>query len=981
VTATISPTATLAGWLVTEEAFDPSRQGAQETNFTIGNGRFGTRGSLEEGYPGDRPATLVHGVFAPHPLAFTELANLPDWTALEVVVDGHRFSLAAGEVLRYRRSLDLRSATLRRDVTWRSPGGATVELQFERFASLAENRLAAVRVNVRSVDFDGPVEVRAGLNARAETDGLAHVAWDGQGVGEQSAWLGLHLKRTDLRAGLAMRLEVADAAAEHRAWDVREHPTLIARWQAKPGESATFEKKVCLLTSRDTPTPTDEAETRSREHWPSFDELHEASAAAWETEWARCDLVIEGDAHSQLAVRFSIYHLLIAAPRDDDRVSIGAKALSGFGYRGHVFWDTETFMLPLFSQVRPHIARNLLSYRHHRLPGARRKATLNGYEGAQFPWESADTGEEVTPKWLPDMTGHGKELIRIWTGDIEIHITADIAHAVMRYWRATGDDEFMVRKGAEIVIDGARFWASRAEWNATAERYEYTDVIGPDEYHDHVDNNAFTNYMAAWHLRTAAELCRWLPAADEAHATVLIGDSRQLEEMIARFEHVAAKIYLPYDARTGLIEQFDGYFQLRDVDLKAYPDRNLSMQALLGIDGVAKTQVIKQADVLMLACMLPEVFSESDLAANYAYYSSRTDHTHGSSLGPPIQALMAARMNQPAEAYTHFLRAAEADLADIRLNASAGIHAANAGALWQAVVFGFAGLRFEDGRPITDAHLPANWHRISFRVEQHGREVQIDLSGAAGAVEPAAGEALTGEAATGEAAGAGGPIRGFIFDLDGVITDTAEYHYRAWQRLADEIGVPFDRRANEALRGVSRRESLRRLLGLRKVREVEADRLMARKNDYYRQLIATLTPDDILPGALEFIDEARGRGLRLAIGSASQNAQTVLEKLGIGDRFDAICDGNSVTMPKPAPDLFLAAAAALDLPPAATVVFEDATDGVAAGRAAGALTVGIGPAERVGEADVVLPDGLARAEVESVIRQLTERRASVTQGL
>lgn len=965
MTGTISSPATLAGWLVTEEVFEPSRQGAQETNFTIGNGRFGTRGTFEEGYPGDRPATLVHGIFAPNPLTFTELANLPDWTALDVVVGSHRFSLDSGQVLRYRRVLDLRSGTLRREVTWRNPGGATVDLLFERFASLAENRLAALRVAVRSVDFDGPVEVRAGFNARAETAGLAHVAWDGQGVNERTAWLGLHLRKTDHRAAMAMQLEVPDAAAEHEAWDARENPTLVARWKAAPGARATFEKKVSLLTSRGTRKPAPEAEIRAGRAWGTFDELHQASAAAWAAEWERSDVVIEGDEQAQRAVRFSIYHLLIAAPRDDDQVSIGAKALAGFGYRGHVFWDTETFMIPRFTHVQPHIARNLLSYRYHRLPAARRKAGANGYEGAQFPWESADAGDEVTPKWLPDFTG-GRELTRIWTGDIEIHITADIAHSVMRYWRATGDDDFMRRRGAEIVIDGARFWASRAEWNGKAARYEYTDVIGPDEYHEHVNNNAFTNYMAAWHLRTAAELCHWLAAADPSRATAVIGDDRLLEEATARFADVAGKIYLPHDPETGLIEQFDGYFQLRDVDLKAYPDRNLSMQAILGIDGVAQTQVIKQADVLMLANMLPEVFSERDLAANYAYYSARTDHTHGSSLGPPIQALMAARMGQPAEAYTHFLRAAEADLGDIRLNARDGIHAANAGALWQAVVFGFAGLRFEDGEPISEPQLPAHWGRLAFHVEHHGQDIEIDIAGA----RPAEPRAWEGE-----------PVRGFIFDLDGVITDTAEYHYRAWQRLADEIGAPFDRQANEALRGVSRRESLRRLLGSRKVREVEADRLMARKNDHYRQLIATLTPADILPGALEFIDDARDRGLRLAIGSASQNARTVLDNLGIGDRFDAICDGNSVTMPKPAPDLFLAAAAALDLPPPATVVFEDATDGVAAGRAAGAMTVGIGPVERVGQADLVLPEGLAGADVDSIVRQLTERRAPVTQGL
>ena len=218
---------------------------------------------------------------------------------------------------------------------------------------------------------------------------------------------------------------------------------------------------------------------------------------------------IEGDPEAQLATRFSIYQLLIAGPRDSEQASIGAKTLSGFGYLGHVFWDTETFMLPFFTYTQPDIARNLLSYRYHRLPGARRKAAAGGFEGAQFPWESASTGDEVTPTWLPHPDDR-TSLVRIWTGDSEIHISACIAHAVLAYWRATGDDEFMAERGAELVIDTARFWASRAEWDADGGVFRFRDVVGPDEYHDHVDDDAFTNYLAAWHLRSAANLVDWL---------------------------------------------------------------------------------------------------------------------------------------------------------------------------------------------------------------------------------------------------------------------------------------------------------------------------------------------------------------------------------------------------------------------------------------------------------------------------------------
>ena len=213
-----------------------------------------------------------------------------------------------------------------------------------------------------------------------------------------------------------------------------------------------------------------------------WDSALEARNQAWAEEWNRTDVIIEGDEEAQISIRFNLFQMLIAAPRNDDRVNIGAKTLSGFGYSGHAFWDTEIFMLPLFTYTAPHIARNLLNYRYRNLPAARRKAQTNGFEGAQFPWESADTGDEVTPTWVPHFADPTK-LVRIWTGDIDIHISADIAHAAYQYWQATDDEAWFIEKGVELILDTAKFWGSRAEWNADANRYKYNDVIGPDEYH------------------------------------------------------------------------------------------------------------------------------------------------------------------------------------------------------------------------------------------------------------------------------------------------------------------------------------------------------------------------------------------------------------------------------------------------------------------------------------------------------------------
>ncbi|MCX7975488.1 MAG: glycoside hydrolase family 65 protein, partial [Bellilinea sp.] len=430
---------------------------------------------------------------------------------------------------------------------------------------------------------------------------------------------------------------------------------------------------------------------------------------------------------AHLAVRFSLFQLLAAAPRQDERVSIGAKALSGYGYRGHVFWDTEIFMLPFFTYTRPEIARNLLSYRYHTLAGARQKARENGFKGAQFAWESAATGEEVTPTWVPHPTDRTK-LIRIWTGDIQIHISADVCYAIWQYWQATADDEFMAERGAEVFLDVARFWASRAEWNAERGCYEFTDVIGPDEYHDHVDNNAYTNALARWNLITALDILAWLEAY-RPHKAVQLKQQLELNEAeLAHWREVAEKIYWKQDSQTGLIEQFEGYFQRRQIDLQALEPRTQSIQSLLGIEGASEANILKQPDVVMLAYLLPDLFDEKTLQTNYEYYSARTDHTFGSSLGPAIHAIIACRVGKPDEAYEHFLRAALADLEDVRGNAHDGIHAASAGGIWQAVVFGFGGLRFDPQGPTISPCLPRHWKRLAFRLMYRGRRFEIDLT-------------------------------------------------------------------------------------------------------------------------------------------------------------------------------------------------------------------------------------------------------------
>jgi kojibiose phosphorylase len=489
-----------------------------------------------------------------------------------------------------------------------------------------------------------------------------------------------------------------------------------------------IEKRVAVFTSRDVSSAeVVNAAVNKAYDGESWDVALEANKQAWEKEWERTDVIIEGDDEAQIAIRFNLFQMLIAAPRHDDRVNIGAKTLSGFGYRGHAFWDTEIFILPLFIYTAPHIAKNLLNYRYRNLAAARRKAQANGFEGAQFPWESADTGDEVTPTWVPHFADRTK-LVRIWTGDIEIHISADIAHAAYQYWQATGDDEWFIAKGVELILDTAKFWASRAEWNAELNRYEYNDVIGPDEYHEHVDNNAYTNRLAQWNLQTALEVLSWLKEHAPAKADELVDRLDLNEQRFEKWHDVIEKIYLHIEP-SGQIEQFEGYYQRKDINLATLEPRTKSAQEIFGIEGCNETQILKQPDVLMLQYVLRDHYYGESVYVNYDYYMPRTDHTYGSSLGPSIMTIMACEVGKPDHAYEHFIRAVRADLRDVRGNAGDGIHAASAGGTWQAVVFGFGGLRISPEEWMTKPRLPRHWKRLAFKFFQRGKIQEVDIKG------------------------------------------------------------------------------------------------------------------------------------------------------------------------------------------------------------------------------------------------------------
>ncbi|AFY34816.1 beta-phosphoglucomutase [Calothrix sp. PCC 7507] len=946
-------------WNVIETNFDPAQLHHKETVFTLSNGYLGTRGTFEEGYPRDSPATLIHGVYDDVAITHTELVNCPNWLPLVVTVAGDRFSMDSGEILHYERRLDLRLGIVSRDIRWRSPQGHTLDLHFERFASLADQHVLAIRCQITSLDFAGDISIEVGFDEEVDNQGVKHWKTLNQGGVEQIIWLYHQTRRSEIKLGMAAKLVVeGDDAAAVRLENADVSPSLTTTCHCVPGKTVTVEKIVTVFTSRETEIPIAAALERLADE-PSYATLLAAHITAWEQVWQDSDIIIEGDRQAQLSVRYNLFQLLAVTPRHDTHVSIPPKTLSGFAYSGHIFWDTEIFILPFLTLTQPALARNLLTYRYHTLPGARRKAQEAGYQGAMFAWESANTGDEVTPRWVPDAKKEG-ELIRIWCGDIEVHITADVAYAVWHYWQYTNDDDWMRDYGAEIILDTAIFWESRVQWNQQRQCYDILDVIGPDENHDRVDNNAFTNLMVQWHLQSALALWDWLKQAYPETAAQLAQKINLTTESLHLWAEIQERLFINQDAETGLIEQFDGFFQLEDINFADYEPRHKSLQGLLGIEATSQKQILKQPDVLMLLYLLRQRYDHKTLESNWEYYNQRTDHTYGSSLGPAIHAILACDLNQPTQAYTHFLRSALVDLEDVRLNAAEGIHGASAGGVWQAVVFGFGGIRMTEFGPVACPNLPPTWTRLKFRLQWHNQWYDFDLQPETTVSRP--------------------KITGVIFDLDGVLTDTSELHYLAWQQLADEEGIPFDRETNDRMRGLPRRETLLQILGDRPITEEQIQEMMERKNRYFLELMQNITTTDLLPGVANLLQELQAAGIKVALGSSSKNAQTVIQRLDIADKLDFVADGHSVSQPKPAPDLFLFAAAQLGLSASQCIVVEDAAVGIEAARSAGMLAIGLGPVERVGKANLVLPslEGVRWQELQEQITTSKKRDSLVS---
>lgn len=697
-------------WIFEKTGYDPEDAVEDGNRFLLANGYMGVRGTVEEAGRGDLPAINLAGVYDRHGDLWRENVNAPNGLFVAITQDGEPMALGKREPVRHRLAISYRHGLLRRETDF-----GAMTLVSQRIASLAQPHLLASRLEL-SFTRDCRVELRTGIS----TD-----IWDINGP---------HLKDFCFRTGETLLCQavtgekgipVAVAQSIHRDFNAEcgfetgdAGVFRVLRFAPRAGEKCVLSLFVAVYTGLDTPDSAGEAlRLAQTQRDRGFAACLDAHIDRWEAVWHRCAVELAGDDRAVLALHASQYHLNCIAPRHRGDLSIPARGLSGQTYKGAIFWDSEIFMFPMLVYTQPEIARSLLRYRINTLPGALKKAAEYGFRGAFYPWESQEGGVEgCTDFNVVDVFTHRP--VRTYFRDKQIHISADIAYTMEQYYALTGDRSLLEQGGAEVMLQCARFYLSRASTHLDGDEVDFADVIGPDEYHERVTNNAFTNRMALHCVESALKLKEIFADAPEFWQELM--DRLDFRRDWGMLKPLAARIRRPRQ-QNGVIEQFDGYFDLEDCSLDTVRGRLCHPREYWGGDhGVAgTTQIIKQADVLAMMALFPQDYTDADVAANWEYYEPRTEH--GSSLSACMYALTACHIGRLEEAWALFVRSASIDVrgggkqwaGEIYIG---GTHPASNGGAWMIAALGFAGLRLVNGRPELHPNLPKQLRSLSFPI-------------------------------------------------------------------------------------------------------------------------------------------------------------------------------------------------------------------------------------------------------------------------
>ncbi|MFP4508609.1 MAG: glycoside hydrolase family 65 protein [Spirochaetaceae bacterium] len=711
-------------WRIVETRFDPKRAGITETVFALGNGYLGIRGSLEEHRFMYRPGTYLNGFYESAPIEYGESAygyarnnqsmlNVSDGTHIDLFVNDEPLDLSTGTVQVCTRVLDLRLGRLEREVEWVSPGGVRVILRTIRVASFLREHLAAQRWSLELPEQDAYLRIVSSmelLNRSGRDPNDPRVGEDMSSTGlilrnkridDEHAVVRYMTKRmqTELFCRMTNELQTDSfhtvSAKSHggRVW----HEWRI---QGEAGVPVELKKYVAYYHSYDAAHDRlEELAEREVERAiaSGFDTILDEQKMYLDEFWTGSEIQVDGDEWVQQSLRFNLFHVLQSTGRNG-RTNIGAKGLTGDGYEGHYFWDTEIYALPFYSYTTPFIARRLLTYRYNTLPKARERAAELKHRGALYPWRTIN-GEEASA-YYP-------------AGTAQYHINADIMYAVRQYVRASNDQVFLKRYGAEMIFETARFYYDLGNY-VDGQGFCLNLVTGPNEYTALVNNNVFTNLMVQDHLRYANEIGRTLRndwPEDWKRLVELTGIS---VDELRQWTEAAEAMHIPYDEERGLYPQDDSFFRKAVWDFPGTPSEHYPLLLHYHPLSIYRFQVCKQPDVVLALLLQGDRFTAEEKRWNFDYYDAL--NTGDSSLSSCIQCVVAAELGYVERAYEYFMKTARMDLDDINRNVRDGIHFANMAGCWLSLVFGFGGMRDWGGTIRFSPRLPKKWSRIGFRI-------------------------------------------------------------------------------------------------------------------------------------------------------------------------------------------------------------------------------------------------------------------------
>lgn len=742
-------------WRLVETSFDLADTGVTETLFAVGNGYLGLRGNQPEGRHAHEHGTFINGFHETFPIRHAEQAygfaevgqtiiNAPDAKVMRVYVDDEPLSLDVADVREYERTLDMRDGVLRRHILWVTPSGKEVRIEFERLVSFEEKHLAVMTVDVTVLNADAPVTVscqilnrqdgedvyggtptaprRAGFDPR-KTEKLHERVLQPQEYWQDKLRSALSYRVTDSGMTIAVVADhLVETANEYTSRTLIEPDIAknVFRVNAKAGVPIRVTKLVSYHTSRGVPARelVDRCRrTLDRALGESVDAIRAQQREWLDAFWERSDVRIGGHDDLQQATRWCLFQLAQASARADGQ-GVPAKGMTGSGYSGHYFWDTEIYVLPFLAYTTPLWARNALRMRYLMLPAARRRAFQLNEAGALFPWRTIN-GEEASAYYA--------------AGTAQYHINADVSFALAKYVRATGDNEFLFREGVDIAVETARLWATLGFWRSSdgvldgeGDTFHIHGVTGPDEYTTVVNDNLFTNVMARFNLRFAARTIREMAEADgEVYRQMVDRLALEPGEPEA-WERAAEAMHIPFSPTLGIHPQ-DHVFLEREIwDLENTPPDKRPLLLHFHPLVIYRYQVLKQADVVLALFLQGNHFSDEDKLADFEYYDPLT--TGDSTLSAVVQSILAAEVGYQDLALEYFRQSIFVDLGDLHHNAADGVHVASAGGVWTALVSGFGGMRDHFGELSFDPRLPASWPSLEFVLHWHGTRLVVTVT-------------------------------------------------------------------------------------------------------------------------------------------------------------------------------------------------------------------------------------------------------------